>query len=84
MLWRLPGDDPKKGIGVFARLSASPSDRNVANFYAEAGINFIGILDKRPDDVFGAAVAYSPVSPSVSALDSDANFFSRTALPVQD
>src|ERR1700730_10043168 len=29
MLWRLPGDDPKKGVGAFARASWSPSDRNL-------------------------------------------------------
>lgn len=68
MLWPLPGDDPKKGVGGFALVSASPSDRNVADFYAEGGITFIGVLDNRPDDVFGAAVAYSPVSPSVNGL----------------
>ena len=84
MVWRLPGDDPKKGVGVFARLSASPSDRNVADYYAEGGINFIGLWDKRPDDMFGLAVAYSPVSPSLSALDADTDFFSQIALPIRD
>jgi porin len=84
MIWRLPGGDQKKGVGVFARVSASPSDRNVAAFYADGGINFIGLWDQRPDDMFGAAVAYSPVSSSVRALDSDVNFFANTHLPVQD
>ncbi len=84
MIWRLPGDNPKKGVGVFARLSASPSDRNLADYYAEGGINFIGLWDKRPDDMLGLAVAYSPVSPSLSALDADTDFFSHTAFPVRD
>ncbi len=84
MIWRLPGDDPKKGIGVFARLSASPSDRNVASFYAEGGINCIGIWDQRPDDVLGLAVAYSPVSPSLSAFDAATDFFTGTLLPIRD
>jgi carbohydrate-selective porin OprB len=26
MLWRLPGDDPKKGVGAFARVAISPAD----------------------------------------------------------
>lgn len=69
MVWRLPGDDPKKGVGVFAFVSASPSDRNVADFYAHGGVNFMGLWDKRPDDMFGAAVAYSPVSPFVIGLN---------------
>jgi porin len=68
MVWRLPGDEPKKGVGVFARVSASPSDRNVADFYIDGGVNFIGLWDKRPDDTFGVAVAYSPVSSSINGL----------------
>ncbi len=32
MLWRLPGDDPMKGIGAFARVTASPDDRNLVRF----------------------------------------------------
>ena len=84
MVWCPPGDDRKKGIGVFARASASPPDRNVVNFYVDGGVNFIGLLDKRPADVFGVAVAYSPVSPSVSALDADTAFFSGTTLPIRD
>ena len=84
MVWHLPGDDPKKGVGVFARVSASPPDRNLVDLYADGGINFIGPWDKRPDDTFGLAVAYSPVSPSVSGLDSDNVFFARTPLPIRD
>jgi porin len=63
MIWRLPGDDPKKGVGVFARASAAPSDRNRIDFYADAGVNFIGFWDKRPDDTFGAAASYQRISP---------------------
>jgi porin len=84
MVWRLPGDDPKKGVGVFALVSASPSDRNVADFYTHAGVNFMGLWDKRPEDMFGMAVAYSPVSPSLIGLDSDTSIFAKTALLIRD
>jgi porin len=84
MLWRLPGEGPKKGIGGFARIAASPSDRNLMNFYAEAGINFMGIWKQRPDDTFGCAVAFSQLSPSISALDRDKAFFAGEALPVRN
>lgn len=84
MLWRLPGGEPKKGVGGFALISASPADRNVAAFYAEAGITFIGVLDDRPNDTFGLAVAYSPVSPSLSGLASQTVFFTKIASPVRD
>jgi porin len=32
MLWRMPGEGPKKGIGGFTRIAVSPSDRNLMNF----------------------------------------------------
>jgi porin len=83
MLWHLPGEGPKKGIGGFARIAASPSDRNLMNFYAEAGINFMGIWKQRPDDTFGCAAAFSQLSPSISALDRDTAFFAGEALPVR-
>ncbi|MGC2223291.1 MAG: carbohydrate porin [Methylocella sp.] len=84
MIWRLPGDDPKKGVGVFARASAAPSDRNLIDFYADAGVNFIGLWDMRPNDSFGAAASYSHISPEVSESDADAAFFTSAALPVRD
>jgi porin len=76
MLWRLPGDDPKKGIAAFAGITGSPANRNLMNLYAEAGINFMGILPQRPDDSFGCAAAFSHLSPPVSAFDRDTAFFS--------
>jgi len=84
MIWRTAEDDPKKGVGVFTRVFASPSDRNVADFYIDGGINFIGLWPKRPDDTFGLAVAYSPVSPYVSMLDSTRSFFQNRNTPVRD
>ncbi|MCI0598255.1 MAG: carbohydrate porin [Beijerinckiaceae bacterium] len=83
MLWRLPGAAPKKGIGGFARAAASPSDRNLINFYAEAGVNFIGLWKERPYDTFGCAAAFSQLSPPISALDRDTGFFAGQALPVR-
>jgi porin len=83
-LWRRFSDDPKKGIGGFARIAASPSDRNLMNFYADAGVNFIGMWQQRPDDTFGCAAAFSRLSPSVSALDRDTAFFAGEALPVRN
>jgi porin len=79
----LPGEGPKKGIGGFARIAASPSDRNLMNFYAEAGINFMGSWKQRPDDTFGCAAAFSQLSPSTSALDRNTAFFAGAALPVR-
>ncbi|MBI1869110.1 MAG: carbohydrate porin [Methylocystis sp.] len=84
MIWRASADAPKKGAGVFARLSASPSDRNMIDFYAEGGVNFMGLLDARPDDAFGLAAAYSEISSSLRGLDRDNAFFAQTASPIRD
>ena len=83
MLWYLPGEGPKKGVGGFARIAASPSDRNLMNFYADAGMTFMGIWNQRPDDSFGCAAAYSQLSPSISAPDRDTAFFADKAFPVR-
>jgi porin len=84
MLWRLPGDDPKKGVGAFARASWSPSDRNLIDVYAEAGVNFMGLWDKRPDDSFGLAASFSQLSPGLRELDRERAFFEKTALPLRN
>jgi len=46
------GNDDDRGIGIFARVSSSPSDRNLIDRYADGGIEFIGLSDARPKDKF--------------------------------
>lgn len=65
------GSDDDRGIGVFARATYSPPDRNLLDVYADAGLEFIGLNDRRPKDKFGVAVAYAHVSPRIRALDGD-------------
>ncbi len=84
MLWRLPGDDPKKGVGAFARAYVGPSDRNLINFSADAGLNFMGLWDKRPHDSIGLAAAFFQLSPELRGLDRERAFFARTALPLRN
>jgi porin len=64
-----------RGVGVFMRTSASPSDRNLIDFYTDAGIDFIGLSDRRQNDKFGVAVGYAHVSKRAQALDRDFAFF---------
>src|SRR3954469_18765972 len=73
-----------RGIGVFMRTSASPSDRNLIDFYTDAGIDFIGLLDQRQNDKFGIALGYAHVSNRAQALDRDyALFMSQPDWPVR-
>ncbi|MCI0466379.1 MAG: carbohydrate porin [Beijerinckiaceae bacterium] len=84
MIWKAPGDDPWKGIGFFVLAMVSPQDRNLISLEIQAGVNFMGILDARPNDTFGVAFDYSRVSPSVSASDQAAALFSALPVPVRN
>jgi porin len=65
------GHDDDRGVGIFLRASYSPPDRNIVDVYADAGIEFVGVSDRRPKDKFGLAVAYARISPWGQALDAD-------------
>jgi porin len=77
------GDDADRGIGVFLRASYSPPDRNIVDLYADAGVEFTGLSDRRSKDKFGIAVAYARVSPSARALDVDFQQLAGPAWPVR-
>jgi porin len=72
-----------RGIGVFGRVSYSPPDRNLIDVYADGGVEFIGLDDKRPHDKFGIAAGYAHASSRVQALDSDFQQISGSAWPVR-
>ena len=83
-LYRLPGADADKGIGGFMRVAGSPSDRNLVDFYFDAGLTFTGLIRARPDDAFGLAFAYGRISERARALDRDQVLFTGVATPVRD
>jgi porin len=56
------GSKADPGIYAFGRVAASPSDRNLVDFYADAGLSFQGMIGKRPDDSFGFAAVFSKIS----------------------
>ncbi len=47
---------------MFARAAGTRADRNLIDLYADAGIEFIGLRDERPNDKFGIAAGYAHVS----------------------
>jgi porin len=65
------GKDDDRGVGIFARVSSSPSDRNLIDLYADGGVELIGLSDARPKDKFGIAAGYAHVSSRARALDAD-------------
>ena len=83
-LYRIAGDDPRKGANLFFRVMASPDDRNLLNFYADGGVTFNGFVPGRPDDTFGLAGAYGRFSDASRAFDRNAVFFAGVPTPVRD
>ena len=83
MLMRLPGPG-ERSIGGFARVSVSPDDRSLIDFYADAGVTVKGLLASRPDDTFGIAFGYAKISNRTRALDGDTRFFTTPGYPLRD
>ena len=69
-LYRVPKSDDR-GIGIFGRVSSSPTDSSLIDLYADAGVEFIGLSEARPNDKFGVAAGYAHVSRRAQALDAD-------------
>lgn len=78
------GRDDDRGVGLFARASYSPPDRNLIDIYADAGVEFVGLSDRRPHDKFGIAAAYAHVSPRAQALDRDFTLLYGPSWPVRN
>lgn len=60
-----------RSVNAFARITGSPGDRNTAELYLDGGLKFAGFIHGRPDDTFGAAVAYARISGDARGLDRD-------------
>lgn len=76
--------DPQKGIGLFARASISPSDRNLVSLYFDSGIQLSGFSESRPNDKIGVAMTYARISDGARAFDRDLQQFTGIATPVRD
>lgn len=58
-----------KSVSVFGRISGSPTDRSVMDFYFDTGILFTGFVPGRAKDTFGAAFGYGQISKDLVATD---------------
>ncbi len=71
-------------LRLFGRVGAAPEDRNVADFYVEAGLNYRALLPGRGGDVFGLAFSYTDLSNRLRQRDRDANRFNGTRDALSD
>ena len=83
MLARLPGEG-ERSIGGFFRVSVSPDDRSLIDFYADAGVTVKGLFASRPDDKFGVAFAFAKISDRARSLDRDTQLFGTLGYPIRD
>ncbi|MDQ0839299.1 carbohydrate porin [Sphingomonas faeni] len=58
-LWQRGG----RSLHAFARVTASPADRNLIRRYADAGVTLAGAIASRPSDVIGLAAAAAFITP---------------------
>lgn len=83
MVYRF-GTEGDHGIGLFTRLSAAPSDRNLANFYIDGGVTVKGLFDSRPNDQFGLGIGLTSISSRVRSFDQDTGYFNEAYMPRRD
>lgn len=74
-LFRIDGMEDDKGVGIFARASASPSNRNSIDLHFDARLNFKGFVPYRPNDAFGVAFGYARISKVAQQFDRDVAYF---------
>jgi porin len=84
MLARAPSGANDQGLSGFLRGSVSPSDRNLVDLYADAGLTYKGLILGRADDIAGAAFAFARISPQARAFDQDVVTFTGAAMPIRD
>ncbi len=83
MLWRAAGND-WRALNGFVRTVAAPDDRNLIDFYLDAGLTFKGLVDSRPDDIAGFGMAYGRISPQAAAHDRDVAALTGIPMPIRD
>jgi porin len=69
LVWRKAGQKDG-GIGVFGRIMGAPGDRNLVNFYVDAGVTWKGAIEVRDSDTAGLGVGYARISDTAAKLDS--------------
>lgn len=82
MIWR-PSADSAQALGVFARVMASPGDRNLIEFAVNGGVTLKAPLPGRDNDTLGLGFGVTHVGSSVTNVDQDTVFYSGGSMPIR-
>ena len=82
-IYRPVDGGPDSGVGIFSRISASPSASSHINFFFDGGIVFSGMIPGRPDDRFGLSFIHANIAHNVRAFDRDVIAHSGIGQPVR-
>ncbi len=82
LVYREPGTKDQ-GLGVFGRIMGAPGDRNLVNFYFDAGVTYKGAIPGRDSDTLGLAFALARISDTAAKLDSDTARFTGGLYPIR-
>ncbi len=82
LVFREPGTRDQ-GVGLFARAMGAPGDRNLVNFFLNAGATYKGIVPGRVNDTLGLGIGFARISDTASKLDSDTIRLSGSVFPVR-
>jgi porin len=82
LVWHAAGTKDQ-GIGVFARFTGVSSDRNLVNFFVNAGVTWKGVIPARPDDTVGLGIGFARISDRTRRFDGDVAFFSGSLYPIR-
>jgi porin len=83
-IYRPEGGDAASGIALFGRISGTPSDRNLVDFFLDAGIVLSGLLPGRPEDKLGASLICAHMSERARAFDRDVVDLTGVRQPLRD
>ena len=72
-----------QGLGAFARIMGAPGDRNLLNFYFDAGVTYKGLIPGRASDTLGLAFAFARISDTAAKLDFDTAAYAGQDLPIR-
>ena len=82
LLYRAPGTKDQ-GLGAFLRLMGAPGDRNLVNFYVDAGLTYKGAIPGRENDTVGLGFGLARISDTAAKLDADTARFGGSAYPIR-